>query len=198
MMRTLRHWRPTICPYHILIDQVPPSGRVLDVGCGAGLFLGTLAADNRIKGGPGFDSSAPAISMASSMAREMPEAHALSFQCLDATQPWPEGEVNLISLIDVMHHVPPAAQRGVFAEAAARAAPGKWFPYKDMARRPLWRAIANRLHDLVVAREWIQLCRLSGHIAVGTKEGLTVQARQAIDMLWYRDELALFQRPRQA
>ncbi len=183
MMRTLRHWRPTICPYHILIDQVPPSVRVLDVGCGAGLFLGMLAADNRIDGGLGFDSSAPAISMASSMARELPEAHALSCQCLDATQPWPKGEVDLISLIDVMHNVPPAAQRGVFAEAAARAAPGKWFPYKDMARRPLWRAIANRLHDLVVAREWIHYVDFQDILRWGAKEGLTVQARQDIDML---------------
>ncbi len=39
MMRMLQHWRPMICPYHILVDQVPPGARVLDVGSGPGSFL---------------------------------------------------------------------------------------------------------------------------------------------------------------
>ncbi|WP_138935630.1 class I SAM-dependent methyltransferase [Roseovarius arcticus] len=195
IMRKLQHWRPMICPYHILVDQVPTGARVLDVGCGAGLFLGTLAATNRIGGGLGFDSSAPAIEMGNSMTGELPQANDVSFECLDATRPWPEGAFDLISLIDVMHHVPPAAQRGVFAKAAARTAPGKWFLYKDMARRPFWRATANRLHDLVVAREWINYVDLQDILSWGTEEGLTVHARQEIDMLWYRHELILFRRP---
>lgn len=195
MLRKLQHWRPLICPYHVLLDQVPADVRVLDVGCGAGLFLGTLASTGRIAGGLGFDSSESAIAAAGAMTRQLPENHDISFQHLDATKPWPEGEFDLISMIDVMHHVPPVAQRGVFAQAAARVAPGKWFLYKDMARRPAWRATANRLHDLVVAQEWIHYVDIDEILTWGTQEGLTVQARQNIDMLWYRHELTLFQRP---
>lgn len=198
MLRKLQHWRPLICPYHVLLDQVPANVRVLDVGCGAGLFLGTLAATGSIAGGFGFDSSAPAIAAADTMTRQLPENHNVSFQHLDATEPWPDGEFDLISVIDVMHHVPPAAQRAVFAQAAARVAPGKWLLYKDMARRPVWRATANRLHDLVVAQEWINYVDLDEILAWGDQEGLTVQARQDIDMLWYRHELVLFQRPLQS
>lgn len=198
MLRKLQHWRPRICPYHVLLDQVPANVRVLDVGCGAGLFLGTLAATGRIAGGFGFDSSAPAIAVADTMTRQLPQNHNVRFQHLDATEPWPDGDFDLISVIDVMHHVPPAAQRAVFAQAAARVTPGKWFLYKDMARRPIWRATANRMHDLVVAQEWINYVDMDKILAWGAQEGLTVHARQDIDMLWYRHELVLFQRPHPA
>ncbi len=150
----------------------------------------------RSPGGLGFDSSAPAIAMANSMHRELPQAGDVSFKCLDATQPWPDGAFDLISLIDVMHHVPPTAQRGVFAKAAARTAPGKWFLYKDMARRPLWRATANRLHDLVVAPQWINYPGVQEILLWGAEERLTAQARQ--DMLWYCHKPILFQRRLQA
>lgn len=198
LARSLQHWRPFVCPYHVLVEHVPAGARVLDVGCGAGLLLGTLAATRRIAGGFGFDSSADAIALAESMTARLPVGHGLAFRCLDATTPWPEGDFDLISLVDVMHHVPPDAQRGVFAQAAAKVAPGGSLLYKDMAERPIWRATANRLHDLVVAREWIHYAALDKVLAWGADEGLRVKARLDVDMLWYRHELVLFERPKEA
>lgn len=194
VLRTMQRWRPLICPYHILIEQVPVGARVLDVGCGAGLFLGTLAATKRIADGLGFDRSAAAIALAQMMVRRLPRDHGVSFLCLDATAPWPNGKFDLVSLIDVMHHVSPRSQRAVFAQASARVAPGKWLLYKDMAKRPLWRSSANRLHDLIVAGQWIHYTALDKVIAWGADEGLSVKTRRDINMLWYRHELVLFQR----
>ena len=194
----MQHWRPFICPYQTLLEQVPSGARVLDVGCGAGLFLGVLAATHRISGGLGVDTSAPAIRLAQAMTARLPDDHGVSFRCLDATEPWPEGDFDLVSLVDVLHHVPPSEQRALFAQASARVVVGKFFLYKDMAERPRWRAAANRLHDLVVARQWIHYASLDNVMEWGYGHGLVVKARQVIDMLWYRHELVLFQRPEES
>jgi SAM-dependent methyltransferase len=65
----------------------------------------------------------------------------------------PRGPFDVGSLIDVMHHVPPVEQQGLFAGAAKRVRPGGVF-YKDMRVKPRWKAWANRLHDLALARQW--------------------------------------------
>jgi 2-polyprenyl-3-methyl-5-hydroxy-6-metoxy-1,4-benzoquinol methylase len=41
--------RPYICPFHILIDLIPSEANILDVACGAGLFISLLARLGRIE-----------------------------------------------------------------------------------------------------------------------------------------------------
>jgi hypothetical protein len=49
--------RPLICPFDELLDLVPIGARMLDAGCGAGLFLGLLADAGRLGEGYGFDTA---------------------------------------------------------------------------------------------------------------------------------------------
>ena len=51
--------RPYICPFHILIELIPPEANILDVGCGAGLFILALARLGRIQSAVGFDDCHP-------------------------------------------------------------------------------------------------------------------------------------------
>ena len=78
----------------------------------------------------------------------------IAFERRDAQQDWPSGPFDIVSVIDVMHHVPTIAQRTVIERAASRLKPGGLLVYKDMVERPRWRAWKNRLHDLVLARQW--------------------------------------------
>src|SRR5215467_1338795 len=48
-------YRPYVCPFHLLLDQIPQGASVLDVGCGAGLFILLLARLGRIRSAVGFD-----------------------------------------------------------------------------------------------------------------------------------------------
>jgi 2-polyprenyl-3-methyl-5-hydroxy-6-metoxy-1,4-benzoquinol methylase len=116
--RLLQHWRPYICPFDLAIEHVPAGSFVLDVGCGGGLLLGALARIGRIRGGVGFDFSADGIRVAKAMLRAIPAGCDLQFHHLSAMDRWPEGPFTVVSLIDVMHHVPVAAQRDVFRTAA--------------------------------------------------------------------------------
>ena len=195
MARAMQHYRPYISPFELLLPLVPPASRVLDIGCGSGLFLGLLAATGRLSAGLGIDSSRPAIALANRMASGLPGGSGVRFECRDASAPLPAEKYDVISLIDVMHHIPPAHQRAVLEQAIERVAPGGRLIYKDMVARPFWRAFANRAHDLLIARQWIHYLPLQDAIACATAKGCTVIENRTVNMLWYGHEIVVFQVP---
>jgi 2-polyprenyl-3-methyl-5-hydroxy-6-metoxy-1,4-benzoquinol methylase len=197
LFRALQRYRPYICPFEALIPEVPKGATVLDIGCGGGLFLGLVDAVGLKPDGTGFDVSRPAIALAKDMAAEAKNAGArLDFQRLDADAPWPEGQYDVVAMIDVIHHVPPSAQEEVIRRASAKVKPGGVFLYKDMVKRPLWRAAANRLHDLVLARQWIHYVPVGNVEKWAKDEGLKLDRSEAINRLWYGHELRVFRRPK--
>jgi cyclopropane fatty-acyl-phospholipid synthase-like methyltransferase len=195
--RWIQSMRPHICPFDQLIDHIPDGARVLDVGCGSGLFLGLLAVNDRITHGVGFDASNPALRCGEHMLEALPSEQAarLHLEHCDARAAWPAGVFDAVTMIDVMHHVPPAAQEGVFARAAAKLAPGGRLVYKDMAQRPAWSALANRLHDLVMAREWIHYRPVTDVEKWGHALGLSLLDRGVRRMYWYTHEWLIFEKP---
>jgi len=191
----MQHYRPYISPFELLIKAVPPGSRVLDIGCGSGLFLGLLCGTGRIQSGFGFDSSPPAIALAQQMTENLPSGHGLAFEARDASAPLPSERFDVVSLIDVMHHIPPEVQRHVLEQAIERVAPGGLLIYKDMVDRPRWRAFANRMHDLLVARQWIHYLPLEKALEWARAAGCSIVERAAVDMLWYGHELVVFRSP---
>lgn len=195
-MRKLMHYRIRICPFERLIPLVPPGASVLDVGCGGGLFLALLSGAVRDLAGVGFDSSRVAIETAARMAEEVRNAGLpaeLRFVRLDVAEPWPSGTFDVVSMVDVLHHVPPAHQKSVFERAIESVKPGGILLYKDMADHPAFEAGMNRLHDLVVARQWIH------YVPIRCVEewagGLSVVQREELRRFWYRHELRVFRKP---
>ena len=187
--------RPYICPFERLIECVPDGAAVLDVGCGAGLFLGLLSATGRHFRGVGFDASGSAIREATAMAAQLKKrggAGELRFECVDVRAAWPEGPFDVVSIIDVMHHVPLGHRQTLLEQARAAIVPGGLLIFKDIGIRPRWRATANRLHDLVLAREWVQYTPLRDVEAWGCSLGLEPLACETMNRLWYGHELMLF------
>ena len=199
LIRSLQRFRPFICPFDELIARVPHESRVLDVGCGGGLFLGLLQVTRGITYGHGFDSSVEAITVAQCMAdcleRPCSSARTLFFEHRSVTDPWPDGPFDVVSIIDVMHHVQSPAQRRLLELAIRRVKPGGLLLYKDMVRRPLWRATANRLHDLLIARERIHYVPIAEIERWATDAGLEMVETVTINRLWYGHELSVFKRP---
>lgn len=183
--------RPYICPFHVLIELVPSGATLLDVGCGAGLFILTLARLRNIRSAVGFDSDLSAIKAAQYLAAG---SHNLKFKHRDAGGPWPDGHFNVVSMIDVMHHVPPEQQAQLIKRAAEHICSGGIFLYKDIASTPHWRAWANRFHDLLFAKQWIHYAIIDDVIAWAAQNRLNLHAQGSIDMLWYRHEWCVFRR----
>jgi 2-polyprenyl-3-methyl-5-hydroxy-6-metoxy-1,4-benzoquinol methylase len=193
-IRYKQGFRPYICPLHVLIDFIPKNGTLLDVGCGAGLFIALLARLGRIESGVGFDADHQAIRAAQSVARSFPNPARFCFEQRDVHEPWPDKCFDIVCLIDVLHHVPPRQQADLIALAAEHVSPGGVFLYKDMVRRPRWRAWANRAHDLLLARQWINYAGISDVILWATSAGLRLDHRGDLNMLWYGHEWCLFRR----
>jgi 2-polyprenyl-3-methyl-5-hydroxy-6-metoxy-1,4-benzoquinol methylase len=192
--RTLQRWRPYICPFQPLIEAVPPGSRILDVGCGGGLFLGLLAHTDRIAAGYGFDANRSAIRLAEIMRRRLTNPNRLYFEHRDAQAPWPEGPFDVVSMIDVMHHVPSAARFDILSRAASRLVPGGLLLYKDMAERPFLYAWANRTHDLLLARQWIHYSPIKTVKEWTVALGLDCEQEDSWRVLCYAHEFMLLRR----
>lgn len=198
LMRKMMHYRVRICPFERLIVHVNPGSSVLDVGCGSGLFLALLAVSTRHVTGVGFDSSAPAIETAAQMAER---AKALGFDAelqflrLEVAQPWPSGLFDVVSLIDVLHHVPPSHQKSVLERSTHSLKPNGILIYKDIANHPFLPAGMNRLHDLILARQWIHYVPIRNLEDWCRHLGLELTHEESDTRLWYRHELRVFRKP---
>ena len=197
LLRNLMRFRIVICPFERLVPLVPPGSSVLDIGSGAGLFLALLAGSLPGVTATGFDSSRLAIETANQMAeraRSVGLEAKLRFFHLDAAANWPVGRYDVVSLIDVMHHVPVDLQGVVFRRAVDVLEPGGLLIYKDMADRPFPYAAMNRLHDLVMARQWIHYVAIEEIDAWAAESRLTLLRAASECRLWYRHDIRLYRK----
>ena len=191
----LQTLRPYICPFQEIMPLVPHGATVLDAGCGAGLFLGLLADCGYISSGMGFDSNPAILALAQRMTKHLPARVSIEFRHIDAAAAWPTETFDVVSLIDVLHHLPPASHSWVLSQAIARVRAGGILLYKDMATRPRWRALCNQAHDLVVAHQWVHHVPIAFIEQHASSHGLTVTARGAASCYWYAHEWRVFARP---
>jgi len=192
LVRWQQRLRPTVCPFDELTPEIRATGgRLLDYGCGAGLFGLHCVSQGYVEAVDGVDLDPSAITIAESARQSLPVAEAARFQVGDP----PEASYDAISMIDVMHHVAPADQRAVFLGLCDRVGAGGVLVYKDMCRRPRWRALANRLHDLILNRQWVHHVPIDRVIewAVG-EGGVTIERRARFNYLVYGHELVVFRK----
>lgn len=156
-------------------------------------MLSLLATSGIIESGYGFDSNETMIELASSVSNhhDLP----LIFETRSIAEGIPEDKFDVISMIDVMHHIPSNAQAEFFNNIAALLPPGGKLIYKDMCKKPFWRALANRLHDLLLARQWINYCPINQVRQWAIDLGLELDKEQSYSRLWYGHELLVLSRP---
>ncbi|MEE9533317.1 MAG: class I SAM-dependent methyltransferase [Acidimicrobiia bacterium] len=191
-VRLQQRLRPQVCPFDQLVPEIRVNGgRLLDFGCGAGLFTMHCVTQGYVESADGVDVDSSAIRIADEARRSSPHADRVRFH-LGAI---PKETYDAISMIDVMHHLNPPEQRSVFFELCGRLAVGGVLVYKDMCRRPRWRAAANRVHDLVLNRQWIHYLPIESVVHWAVEDlGLELGRRARFDYLIYGHELAVFRK----
>lgn len=191
----IARFRPLICPFGDILSAVPMGSRVFDVGAGNGLLLFLMARTREIHTGIGVELSAAAVSEGRNALRAVnADAVDLRRSLAGGVSNWPDGLFDTVTVIDVLHHVPKVEQRRFFHECAARVRPGGTLVYKDMCEEPVVLAWANRIHDLVIARQWIHYVPAAIVCEWSRQECLELLESRDIRMLWYGHELRVFRR----
>lgn len=193
LQRALVRARRLICPPEIVLSAAPKGARALDVGCGVGANLIYLAQAGMIAEGFGVDIHDAAIAVARRAANKT--RCDVAFAVIQNVEELPEACYDVVLVIDVLHHIAPARQMAFFRACAARVAAGGLLIYKDMARKPAWMAAANRLHDLVLARQWIHYAPLDDVRFWAREAGLHPREERRFTIFWYAHELIVFERP---
>lgn len=106
--------------HHLKFDRIRAlvGGRHLDIGCSAGTFVGTLAAEVQSLG---IDLAAAQIAYA----RDRYGGPNRRFEAVPAGPlPFGAGSFDAVTVIELVEHLPPAAAAALLAEAARVLAPG--------------------------------------------------------------------------
>ena len=186
--------RPHVCPYDKLVSFVPQGASVLDVGCGTGTLLAVLAAIGRISHGTGCDVSEPPVAAARRAAQRIGAGERLDFVRIDGLRAAPEGTYDVVTMVDVLHHIPPVDRAQAIAEAARRTAKGGVFVYKDMTDRPYWRRLAHTIDDLIFSHELVQQVKEGEVEAWAARCGLALEHAEAIPRYVYGHQLRVFRK----
>jgi len=116
---------------------LPDEGRILDVGCGFGLFAAYFGQTHPRREIVGIDPNARRIAMAERVARSVLGASSKHrFLVGDVRDARLEGPFDAVYMLDVMHHVPADAQRAVLERLYDELSPGGVLLMKDITTEP--------------------------------------------------------------
>jgi 2-polyprenyl-3-methyl-5-hydroxy-6-metoxy-1,4-benzoquinol methylase len=137
------------CPFPPIVAVLPDEGRVLEVGCGHGLFSGYLVRRSPRLQVHGVDIDADKIAVAAASA---PAAGGRLDFAVSESGSVPEGPWDAVVLVDVLYLLDEPAQRALLTSCAAALAPGGLLVVKDMATRPRWKARWNAVQEALSVR----------------------------------------------
>lgn len=178
--RILMGQRPRICPFHVLIDFIEPASSVLDIGCGSGLWLFLLTRMNRIASGWGVEVRPKKIAVANSLKRE---SDPLEFITQNPADTWPQKSPDILSMIDVLHHIPPVEQKNFIQRIDDTKT--RRIIFKDIDPTAKIKSCMNTLHDLVLSQQKPTYCRKEKVAGWLEEMGYRIQHVGRHDMLWY-------------
>lgn len=146
-------YRPLICPFDELLNEVKDAKSAFDIGCGSGQFALLLAEFTDIKRIGGIEIDDRLVNNARELLKPYSGKVTTDFRPYDGTTlPDNMNEYDLIFLIDVLHHIPVKFQNEFFKRVYAHMRPGARFIVKDINGGSPF-VLFNKMHDLVFARE---------------------------------------------
>lgn len=132
--------RSLLCPFREILEHVPATGRVLDVGCGHGLFSNLLAAYSKELQTTGCDPSQEKIDVARRSAA--PDAR-IKYICgpVQSIEPSDslDGLFDVISVMDVLYLLPDEIALQILRHCRKLLAPEGVLLLKTNNKRPLWK-----------------------------------------------------------
>ena len=138
--------RLALCPFERLAPFVPPTGWIVDLGCGHGVFAHALAIEAPSRHVVGLDPAAHKLSVARLA------AHGVRFVRGDARSNPIAGPCQAILLIDVLYLLDRTEQERVLCDCYDRLSPDGVLLIKTMDDRPCWKAAVNHVEEWLAVR----------------------------------------------
>jgi len=129
---------------------LPDAGRILDVGCGFGLFASYFGQMQPGRSLVGVDPNARRVVLARHVADAVGLAGRASFYVGDVRDVPLEGPFAGIYVLDVMHHIPEADQRPVLERLRDLLPKGGVLVIKDITTEPHYQLLFTKLLDRVM------------------------------------------------
>lgn len=135
------------CPVRAVVAKVPTQGRILEVGCGYGLFSLEMAIGSPGRSVVGVDIDTHKVVHAQRAGKIAVKRGAqVSFE-LSPPGEVPEGLWDAVVVIDVLYLLDAEEQEGLLRTCAGALAPGGVLVVKEMAPEPRWKARWNRIQE---------------------------------------------------
>lgn len=177
---TVRWWS---APLPRVEAALPASGRVLEIGCGHGLFSAYAALAGAGRSVVGVDIDADKIALAQRMAINL-RGVGLTFRVAESGAV-PAGPWDAIVIVDVLYLLPPDAQRALLTEAAAELGPAGVLLVKEMSPTPWWKATWNRWQETLA----VSVLGITDHVTTPDTGGEPFSFVDPATMAgWLRDE----------
>ena len=138
--------RWSICPFDRVLPSVPHRGRVLDIGCGAGLWLNYLALERPELDLEGLDPDPRKLAALRASSSEEIQVHEGS--ALDL----PDGPFDCITIFDVLYLLSDEDKERVLAGCLERLSPRGALLVKELDVRPRWKFIPAAMEEILAVR----------------------------------------------
>jgi 2-polyprenyl-6-hydroxyphenyl methylase/3-demethylubiquinone-9 3-methyltransferase len=144
--------RHRLCPLQRIADHVPPSGRVLDVGCGHGLFGNLLALESDRREVVGVDPMASKIAVARRVARTLPNVRYAVGSAAAVRADQPAGGYDVVTILDVLYLLPPPTKLALLRDCRALVARDGLLLLKTNDTAPTWKYRWARFEEQLMTR----------------------------------------------
>lgn len=160
--------RHLLAPLAKVLAAVPADGRILDVGCGHGLFANALALGSPRRRVLGVDPSGTKIAVARASAAGLPNVEYVQGTVQDIG----ERNFDAITILDVLYLLPIEDKLAMLRACRERITPDGIFVVKTNDTRPPWKYRVARLQEQAMTGVGLTM----GH-------GLYFQSREQIASL---------------
>ena len=166
-------------------QYLPKEGRVLDIGCGFGLFSLYFATTRPDLAILGIDQDGQRIALARESADKLGLEN-VDYRVADARTLPPDGSYDAIYMLDLLHHLPRDDVPGFLAEVRSRLREGGVLIVKDVEDRPAWKRWFTLVLDrLMVGWEPIHYWPASEMTRMLEELGFEVRKHRLKDFLPY-------------
>ncbi len=168
--------RPLYAPFHEIYPWINSGSTVLDIGCGSGAFLLLANHVRELGGAIGYDINKKSVSLAN-MANT---AETVTFEAKKMPTPEAIKNAQVVTLIDVLHHITPDDKSELFKQLFSHISTGTRLIVKDLDPKPSWRALANRITDALSTQSIVHYISLDDLVHLLKQKGFVIREKKRL------------------